>query len=159
MLLVEAEGALDQEAPLSLSDYVRVIDQLRDKNYSFGKIAEWLSERLGRPVNKGGVYRAYADWLEDCRLQEEHGLSLNEVRMHDDDNEAEQYIGGLAEQIRDYANTMASENGWPSDFGEAAILRAAQSIERARADERAADEADKNSESPTAERSDDAKSK
>lgn len=157
MLLVEAEGALDQEAPLSLFDYGRVIDQLRDKNYSFGKIAEWLSERLGRPINKGGVYRAYSDWLEDCRLQEEHGLSLHEVREHTED-EGTRIVDDLAEELGNYANSLADERGLPREFATEAMLRMAKIIERERADEKAAEDADKKSDSPAADNDANAKS-
>ena len=141
MLLVEAKGTVERNAPIDLYDYADVIGQLRAKHFSFGKIAEWLGEKLGRPINKGVVYRIYDGWkfeqekLEDLR-EEYDGPPPDE---HDEIN---MEIRRLADRILDYAEDAASNKAMPSHIAEEAIIQAAWDINQRRNDERAAEEAD-----------------
>jgi len=150
MLLVEARGAIERDAPIDLSEYADVIGQLRGKNYSFGRIADWLAERLGRAINKGGVFRVYQTWeIEQKYAAEEIDFSPSEPP--DDEEETDRLILKIAEEVRSAAVDSVANQSLPEFFADEGILRAAAIIEQERADERAADDADKATESPKTE--------
>lgn len=140
MLLVEAQGAIERDVPIVLSDYAPVIGQLRHKNYSFGKIAEWLSERLGRSINKGGVFRVYQDWEEDRNeyLAEREAIEP----PPDDEEQADRLIREIASEVRNAAEDAAARKSLPAWFASEGVLLAAKVVEREQADERAAETAD-----------------
>jgi hypothetical protein len=52
-------------------DYLEVIDQMHKKDFSYAKIADFLTQRLGYSVTRGQVYRAYNQWLELKEMEEE----------------------------------------------------------------------------------------
>ena len=140
MLLVEAQGAVERDAPIDLHEYASVIGQLRGKNYSFGKIAEWLAERLGRPINKGGVFRVYEDWVEAQDNDERYRGNFGPPP--DEEDQVNQLIQEIADEILSAANGAVVRKCLPSWFAPEAITRAAKIVEREKADERAAEEAD-----------------
>ena len=139
-LLQEARGETSREAPINLPDYEAVIVELRKKNLSFAKIAEWLAERLGRPVNRGGVYRVYADWE-----QREEDESI--YRDQHQDVGYYEAVDEMAKSLFEAALTYEKENEC-SGFGDEALEKAARMYEQRRADERAAAEADAKEEKP-----------
>jgi len=140
MLLVEAQGAVDRDAPIDMNEYGAVIGQLRGKNYSFGKIAEWLGERLGRSINKGAVYRSYQTWLQ---LREEEGFGAPEFEPPDDEDELNHIIQEYADDVLAWASKAARGSSHPEWMAKEGIRRAAAMIEQEDADERAAEDADK----------------
>ena len=143
-LLLEARGESEALAPLDLNEYAKVIVELRGKNLSFGKIAEWLTEKLGRPINKGGVYRVCVEW-EDAEQQEA------ERRAEEAENEpAEEVdyesvrariVGELSLQLVSVAEAYESDQQC-SGFAEDACIRAAEIFLQRRRDEQLANEAD-----------------
>lgn len=62
-LLAEVRGRGPAKT-YEFEDYIEVIHEMQDKNFSYAKIAEFLSERLGYSIARGQVYRAYQTWLE-----------------------------------------------------------------------------------------------
>ncbi|MEZ5413278.1 MAG: hypothetical protein R3F03_03080 [Opitutaceae bacterium] len=139
MLLVEAEGAVDRDAPIDLNSYGNVIDQLRDKNYSFGKIAEWLSDRLGRRINKGAVFRSHQIWLQWQKLNES---TMGIEPPHGDDDLAENEIDDFAQEIVADVRKVAMRRRVTESMMNEALRRAAAIVDQNEDDERAAEDAD-----------------
>lgn len=61
-----------EEEPVQrlLDDYTDAIHTLRDKNFTFREIAEWLT-KFGFSVDHNAVYRAYAKTVPDYEAAEE----------------------------------------------------------------------------------------
>ena len=133
-LLFEARGVDETFAPLNLTEYESVIGELRRKNYSFAKIADWLAERLNRPVNKGGVYRVYTDWEEKLEREREYRDNSPEVP--------------LQEAISDFASSIISfveeyeKNNRCSGFADEALEQAAHLYRQQIEDEKTAESRD-----------------
>lgn len=69
-LLAEVKGRPAAKT-YEFEDYVEVIDEMQRKDFSYAKIAKFLSERLEYPITRGQVYRAHQLWLEAKRYDEE----------------------------------------------------------------------------------------
>jgi hypothetical protein len=69
-LLAEVKGRPAAKT-YEFEDYVEVIDEMQRKDFSYAKIAIFLSERLEYPITRGQVYRAHQLWLEAKRYAEE----------------------------------------------------------------------------------------
>lgn len=140
MLLIEARGVIGRDAPLNLRDYSSVIGELREgKNYSYGKISEWLGERLGREINKGIVYRVYSEWA----LQRSQAEEYDEPQPPEDDEDAyERAVGELSERILNLALQEAKAMGCGGAIISNAVELVLRQLEQAEADEKAAAEAD-----------------
>jgi hypothetical protein len=139
-LLLEARGVVEQDAPIDLDDYADVIGELRQKNFSFGKIAEWLGERLGRPINKGAVFRAYKEW-EFTRSVEIAENAAEESIMTKADRYNEM-TGRLADYLVNAANEYSKTQGFPSIIIGAGIRLADMKFEQFKADEESANAED-----------------
>lgn len=137
MLLLEARGAIGREAPLNVDVYASVIAELRDKkNYSFGKIAEWLGERLGREINKGIVYRIYSDWCENQEPDIEEPEDFSVEQQH------ARAVHELEEEILNFTLEKARALGSGGYIINEAVQNVLYRVNQARADEKAATEAD-----------------
>ena len=75
MLLEEAEKESDLDF---LEKYIRVIDKLRNKGFSFREIASWLNER-GVETEHNAVYRVYMKNLTrtEAMVEEERARDEN----------------------------------------------------------------------------------
>jgi hypothetical protein len=65
-LLSEAKQERHQH-PFDLSKYGAVIDTLFQKEFSYAKIAKWLSARLGGKIDRGQIYYIYQNFLKKRR--------------------------------------------------------------------------------------------
>ena len=140
LLLVEARGSVGRDAPLNVDVYASVIGELRDgKNYSFGKIAEWLGERVGREINKGIVYRVYHDW-RDARANEEP--YFDEPEELSDDEQYARAVLELEQEILNFAMERTSALGSGGYTVNEAIENVLYRLKQTQADEKAAREAD-----------------
>lgn len=136
-LLLEARGVTVTDAPINLAEYEAVIVDLRRKNYPFSKIADWLTERLGRPVNKGGVYRVYSDWeqrepekfdpseYEEISEEEAYARAVHDFALY------------LAECADDYEKTNKCRG-----FADEALEKASAMVRQRMQDEKEADKVD-----------------
>ena len=106
MLLVEARGSLEKDAPIDLRDYADVIGELRAKNFSYGEIVDWLAARLDRHFNKGAVHRVFKEWEEEQaaraqQLAEEIADGAGEPPMIDpEEAETAKLTGELLEVVQ-----------------------------------------------------------
>ena len=150
MLLVEARGAIEHDAPINLDEYASVIGELRaTKNYSFGKVAEWLGERLGRPINKGAVFRVFKDWERKCELEAFNRDEDMEGPPNDLD-EAESEMKEVADCALDAARQCREDRKLPASVVIEGLERALRRAKQEAADEKAAEDADaSNNESTT----------
>ena len=62
--LLEEAKAEQHQHPYDLSKYGAVIDTLFQKEFSYAKIAKWISARLGGTIDRGQVYYVYQNWLK-----------------------------------------------------------------------------------------------
>ncbi len=149
MLLVEARGAVEDDAPINLDQYDAVIGELRsEKNYSFGKVAEWLTERLGRPVNKGAVFRVFKDWERKCEL-EAFNRDEDMAPPPDDQDEAEFEMKEVANCALDAARQCREDRKLPASFVIEGLERALRRAKQEAADEKAAEDADASNDEST----------
>ena len=140
ILLLEARGVVGRDAPLNFDAYASVIGELRDgKNMSFGKIAEWLGERVGREINKGIIYRVYSDWAE-ARANEEP--DFDEPEHYSDEEQYARAVHELEEEILNFTMQRASELGSGGYTVTEAVENVLRRIKQTQADEKAAAEAD-----------------
>lgn len=140
MLLLEARGVVGRDAPLNVDTYASVIGELRDgKNMSFGKIAEWLGERVGREINKGIIYRVYSDWAE-ARANEEP--DHDEPEHYSDEEQYLRAVHELEEEILNFTMQRANELGSGGYTVSEAVENVLRRIKQTQADEKAALEAD-----------------
>ena len=86
-VLRAAENEMPQRV---LDDYTEAIHALRDKNFTFREIAEWL-KKFGFEVDHNAVYRAYAKTVSDERLEQE---TRDEERQEQDDAERDASLNG-----------------------------------------------------------------
>lgn len=144
LLLLEARGAEGLEAPLKIDDYASVIAELREKkNFSYQKIADWLSERLGREVNKGMVYRAYENLRE---LRELQAMTLDVDIDEPEEKSIEEEIAEATAQLEAAILPCVLEKarglGITGSIIEDALRNVAAHVAQVHADEKAATEAD-----------------
>jgi hypothetical protein len=62
-LLKEAKEE-EHQHPYNLLDYDKVIDTLIQKEFSYAKIAKWLSARLGGTIDRGQIYYVHRTLLK-----------------------------------------------------------------------------------------------
>lgn len=62
-LLKEAKEE-EHQHPYNLLDYDKVIDTLFQKEFSYAKIAKWLSARLGGSIDRGQIYYVHRTLLK-----------------------------------------------------------------------------------------------
>ncbi len=149
-LLAEVRGR-GAAKTYAFQDYIEVVDHMNSNGYSYAKIAEFLTEKLGYGISRGQVYRAHQIWLED--MAERAQVAAEDPDLPGDVEAEDEYdfvIRKLAKEMLEHAEARAIEQGYPAEFGEHAIERAAGQIEainrQRRADEAAADEADRSRE-------------
>ena len=63
-------AAEEEPARRLLDDYIGAIQALREKNFTFREIAEWL-ERFGLETDHNAVWRAYAKTVPELEAHEE----------------------------------------------------------------------------------------
>lgn len=140
ILLLEARGAIGRDAPLNVDVYASVIAELRDgKNLSFGKIAEWLGERLGREINKGIIYRVYTEWTEERANAEP---DFNEPEEPTEQEEYARAVSELADEILNFTMEKAKALGSGGYIVNEAVESVLYRIKQTQADEKAAAEED-----------------
>lgn len=158
-LLSEVQG-IESSKRYPFEDYMSVVHQLQQKDYSYAKIAAFLKERLGFEVSRGQVYRAYQIWLEEARLADERAREGEEqARMaeaflpppslHDEyDQRLQEEADELMQRLREQEERGGNE---PWNDAEAILARAYHTMvarrEAAEAAEKAAAEADEQLES------------
>ena len=59
-----------EDARVNVLPYEKAIITLRERGYSYGEIAKWLSKELGLPVKRGQIY--YVCKLEAVEAQERY---------------------------------------------------------------------------------------
>jgi len=60
-----ARAAAETAAPRVLEDYIEAIRILRDKQFTFREIAEWLEQRFNIQADHNSVWRAYTKTMDD----------------------------------------------------------------------------------------------
>jgi len=68
-----------ENARVNVLPYETAILALRERGYSFGEIAEWLTKELGAPVKRGQVYYVYQAWQEEGEREFAEAESRGEV--------------------------------------------------------------------------------
>ena len=153
-LLAEVKGK-EPAKTYEFEDYIEVVHELVQKEYSYAKIAAFLVEKLGMEISRGQVYRAYQIWLQaqqyaedqerqaeeyECELVEDGSEPVFVQQMNAFRREAaNEILQRLKEKFREELNQfpVTSED----------ILRTAlQTIEETRRDEAEAEEADRKKE-------------
>jgi len=83
-LLSEVKGR-PRDKTYEFEDYVEVIHEMKSKDFSYARIAAYLSERLGYDITRGQVYRAYQLWCEmkdeEAREEAERKREAEEAAM------------------------------------------------------------------------------
>lgn len=112
-LLAEAKG-VEEKITVRLQDYADVIGELRDKNYSYGKISEWLGERLGITVNRGLVHRIFTEWDEERNRTADDELyeRMNEMPPTDEETTAH-VIDAALQRIAEFVDANFPEGSLP----------------------------------------------
>jgi len=122
-LLAEIRGKAPAKT-YAFGDYMEAIDAMQKKGFSYAKTAEFLSERLGYPITRGQVYRAYQLWLEVQRQHEEdqaRNESLAKQSPFDFDPEeyeqekAERAMTAAAEDLLRYALDKYPQGSLPCE--------------------------------------------
>ncbi len=147
-LLLEAKG-VEEKVSLNLYDYADVIGELRGKNYSYGKIAAWLAERIGVTVNKGLVFRIYEEWaIERAKTADDELYD----RMHDGPPTEEEEVGRMLNEDLQKITFFMDEN-FPNNsrpYSKETLLSAAVTYyERVAQDEERAAKMDEETEGET----------
>jgi len=78
-LLAEVKGQ-PAVRTYEFDDYVEVIHEMQSKGFSYAKIAEFLTEKLGYAITRGQVYRAYQLWAQ---VQEEEQRQKEEAEHYE----------------------------------------------------------------------------
>ena len=86
-VLEAAESEMPQRM---LDDYTDAIRTLREKNFTFREIAEWL-KKFGFAVDHNAVYRAYARTVSDHDLRQEEEA---DERQAQDDADRDIHLNG-----------------------------------------------------------------
>ncbi len=82
--------AQEEEPRRVLDDYAQVIHTLRDKNFTFREIAEWLQGH-GFDVDHNAVWRAYAKTVPDV---EAHLAAEADDQLEEDEHRREAILNG-----------------------------------------------------------------
>lgn len=140
-LLAEVRG-IESAKTYEFEEYLEVVHELQQKDYSYAKIAEFLKERLGIEVSRGQVYRAYQMWLEERSAVEEQEFA--DAQPPDDfqdrfDRELEERAKQLIEEMQEQEAHSGGEpwNDAELILGRAHAILKAQREERERAEHEA----------------------
>jgi hypothetical protein len=69
-----------ENARIDIFPYENAIVALRERGYSYGEIAAWLSEKLNAPVQRGQVYYVCQARAEEIQEQFEEAEKKGKVR-------------------------------------------------------------------------------
>jgi len=159
-LLAEVKGK-EPAKTYEFEDYLQVIHELVEKDYSYAKIAAFLAGKLGMEISRGQVYRAYQIWsdeqersAEEARQAEEYLIQQAEDGPEpdvedgpDDADKMNAFWDRAAADIRTYLKKKYAKEckdlGLPEEF---VLRRALEPYEQARRDEAEAEEADRQKE-------------
>ena len=66
-----ARAAAEEPAPRLLEDYMDAITILREKEFTFREIAEWLNKKFSIQADHNSVWRVYTKHMSDIDAHEE----------------------------------------------------------------------------------------
>lgn len=66
-----ARAAAEEAAPRLLEDYMDAITILREKEFTFREIAEWLTKKFNIPADHNSVWRVYTKHMSEIDAHEE----------------------------------------------------------------------------------------
>jgi hypothetical protein len=77
---IVARAAAEEPAPRLLEDYSEAIETLREKEFTFREIAEWLKNKFGIQADHNSVWRVYTKHMSDIDAHEEAEADENTER-------------------------------------------------------------------------------